>query len=144
MKFDKPRKNNFMKKIHLFILSAALMLMVATSCKKDETPAPVPPAAKTLSELKADPGFAWTTGQSVELKIKGLPTVIEVRNTLKVVLANGNVLFTRLHLMSEDLTVKLVIPSTEKQITLVYGTMSYPVDVLNGNANFSFIPNVED
>jgi hypothetical protein len=133
-----------MKSTRLVIFAATLVILTMSGCKKENPVTPVPPQAKTLTELKADAAFSWTTGQTVELKIQGLPTVIEVKNTLKVGLNSGTILFTRLHRMSEDLTLKLVVPSTEKQITLTYGTMTYTVDVVNGVANFSFIPNIQD
>lgn len=121
------------------------MTVLLTGCKKS-TIEPQPPAQnpQTLSDLKAPDSFNWSTASTVEVKITGLPTVLPVKNTLKISLSDGRVLLSRLHTMSEDLSVKVTVPSTEKKLTLRYGTLNQNVDILSGQALFSFIPTVED
>ncbi len=126
----------------LFILTGFSFLFFG--CKKSEVTAPLPQTPTALNDLKASDTFSWSTGQTVEIKIKGLPTVIPVKNTLKINLLNGTTLFVRLHQMSQDVTFKLVVPSTEKKLNLVYGTMSNIVEITNGVVEFSFIPDVKE
>lgn len=120
------------------------VVLLFSGCKKSEVEAPLPQTPKTLNDLKASETFSWSTGQTVNFVIKGLPTTITVKNTLKINLLNGNTLFNRFHQMDQDLNFKLMIPSTEKKLTITYGTVSYPVDIINGVVEFSFIPNVQD
>ena len=128
-----------MKTINLLFLALALTGVFFTGCKKSEnTSPPTPP--KTLNDLKAADSFNWSTGTPVELRITGLPTVVPVKSTLAVSRADGTVLFTSLHLMSEDLVLTLTVPSTEKELTLQYGSVTYQVPIQNKMASFSFIP----
>jgi hypothetical protein len=78
------------------------------------------------------------------LKITGLPTIVPVSSTLTISLENGTPLFNEYHLMDQNLTVKLLLPSTEKKLVLKYGTVTYQVEVVNNQAAFSFIPVVTD
>ncbi len=122
----------------IFILGATIIL---NSCKKSEVdPMPPAPVPTTLNELKAPDSFNWSTAQTVELMITGLPTVIPVKNTLIISRPDGQILFSRLHTMSEDLTVKITVPSIDKKLVIKYGTVSYTADILNNQAKFSFIP----
>jgi hypothetical protein len=129
-----------MKNIKLILVIAGLAGVLLTSCDKSETP----DTTTSLSTLQADNAFSWTTAISVELKITGLPTVIPVSSTLTIALENGSVLFTRLHQMNQNLAINLIVPSDEKKLVLKYGSVSYPVDILANQANFSFIPVVVD
>ena len=81
-----------------------------------------------------------TTGNTVEVMITGLPTSVPVRATLTISLADGTILFSKLHPMDQNLTISLTVPSTDKELTLKYGSVSYPVAIVNNQAAFSFIP----
>ena len=130
-----------MKTINLIFLAVALTGVFFTGCKKSENTAPLPlPLPKTLNDLKAADSFNWSTGTPVELRITGLPTVVPVNSTLAVGRTDGTVLFTSLHLMSEDLTLTLTVPSTDTELILQYGTVTYHVPIQNKMASFSFIP----
>jgi hypothetical protein len=133
-----------MKTIKTFAIILTGFVLLFSGCKKSEITEPSPQPPATLNELKASESFSWSTGQTTEIKIKGLPTVIMVKNTLKINLTNGTTLFSRFHQMDQDLNLKLLIPSTEKKLVLVYGTVSYPLDIVNGIVEFSFIPKVQD
>ena len=126
-----------MKTFNLLFLAVALTGIFFTGCKKSENTAPLP---KTLNDLNAADSFKWSTGSPVELKITGLPTVVPVKSTLAVGRIDGTVLFTSLHLMSEDLTLTLTVPSTDTELILQYGTVTYHVPILSQMASFSFIP----
>ncbi len=127
---------------NLILISAIFGLMI-TSCSKSEIDIP-DNSGKALNELVVSSSFSWNTALPVELKITGLPTIVPVSATLTISLENGTPLFNEYHLMDQNLTVKLQIPSTENKLVLKYGTVSYPVEVLNNQAAFSFIPVVTD
>ncbi|MEI7725372.1 MAG: hypothetical protein WCK09_09725 [Bacteroidota bacterium] len=127
-----------MKTLKTFILIFALTGILVTGCKKSEVVTPEP--AKTLNDLKASPTFGWSTGSPVELKITGIPTIVPIKSTLTISRTSGETLFSSLHQMDQNLTIKLTVPSTEKELTLKYGSVSYPVAIVNHQAGFSFIP----
>jgi hypothetical protein len=128
-----------MKKLFLFL---SLVSIILVSCTKDDID-PVP-TAKNLDDLTVESSFDWSTGDNIELIIKGLPTTIPVKATLSVALPTGAIVYQGMHLMSDNTTLKLVVPSVHKQLLIKFGTNSYTVSI-NGNvANFSFIPEVVD
>ena len=130
-----------MKTINLIFLAVAITGVFFTGCKKSENTTPLQPQLpKTLNDLKAADSFNWSTGTSVDFTITGLPTVVPVKSTLTIGRTDGTVLFTRLHLMSEDLALSLTLPSTDKELILQYGTVTYHVPILSQMASFSFIP----
>ena len=128
-----------MKTINLLFLAVAVTGVFFTGCKKSENTALLP-LPKTLNDLKAADSFKWSTGTPVELRITGLPTVVPVQSTLAVGRIDGTVLFTSLHLMSEDLTLTLTVPSTDTVLLLQFGKVTYHVPILSQMAFFSFIP----
>jgi len=132
-----------MKTLKLFFLFSAIAMVLASGCKKSELTTPVS-LPKTLKELKAADSFNWTTGMAVELQITGLPTLVPVKSTLTVNLANGTTLFSKLHQMDENAIINLTVPTTEKELTLRYGSVTYLVAITNNKAFFSFIPVVTD
>ena len=132
-----------MKKNHLILISLILSAAAYTGCKKN-TDNPTPSKPSNLTELKASSTFTWSTGTPVTVSIQGLPTVIPVKSTLSISLKDGSVLYSDLHEMTQDLTLSLVIPSTENGLVLKYGSISYQVPVVNNNALFSFIPVVDN
>jgi hypothetical protein len=139
MIFGISLKNPAMKTIRLIFLISAISGILLTACKKNEGPTPEG-LPKTLNELKASDTFNWTTGMPVEISITGLPTLAPVRSTLTIGLVNGTTLFSKLHLMDQNMTINLTIPSTEKELILKYGSVIYHVAVANNKAVFSFIP----
>ncbi|MCD6661336.1 MAG: hypothetical protein LT105_14335 [Lentimicrobium sp.] len=126
-------------KNNLFLLLAGILLF--TSCAKDldlpdtETDVPV-----SIDELNVSDSFSWNTAATVKLKIQGLPTIIPIRSSLKISLPDGSVVFNRMHLMSENLTINLTIPSNFNTLILSFGDLKEELKVNNGEANFSFIP----
>ena len=127
-----------MKTLNAIILISALTGILFTGCKKSEVVTPEP--ATTLNDLKASPTFGWSTGNPVEFNITGLPTIVPVKSTLTISRTNGETLFSSMHQMDQNLTISLTVPSTEKELTLKYGSVSYPVAIINHQAVFSFIP----
>ncbi len=125
------------------ILITAITTVVLTGCKKSETVTPVL-NPDSLNDLKASDSFDWTTATPVEMKITGLPTVLPVKSTLTISLANGTTIFSKLHQMDHNLTLNLTVPSTEKELILKYGSVTHPLVISNNQAFFSFIPVVTE
>jgi hypothetical protein len=128
-----------MKKLYLFFTLASILLV---ACSKEEiTP---DPTVTTMDELQVEASFDWNTGQSIDLIIKGLPTTIPVKSTLSVSLPNGDLVYQGSQLMSDNTTLKLIIPVVHKQLLIKFGTNTYTVAISDGVANFSFIPEIVD
>ena len=121
----------------------ALGATVLFGCSKGEKVIP-DTSAVTIQNLKASDTFGWTTGRRVELKIEGLPTTIPVKSTLTISLQDGTVLLRRLHQMDENISLFLVLPASASQLVLKYGTDTRLVPVTGSQAQFSFIPVVQD
>ncbi len=128
-----------MKKLYLFFTLASILLV---ACSKEEiTP---DPTVTTMDELQVEASFDWNTGQGIDLIIKGLPTTIPVKSTLSVSLPNGDLVYQGSQLMSDNTTLKLIIPVVHKQLLIKFGTNTYTVAISDGVANFSFIPEIVD
>jgi hypothetical protein len=97
-------------------------------------------SVENLIDLKASDSFAWSTENKTVVKITGLQTTVPVKSTLKLGLPDGTVLFNRLHLMSEDQTIQLIVPGGVSYLTLTYGSINQQVLIENGQAKFSFVP----
>jgi hypothetical protein len=130
-----------MKKYNLFFL-LSLMIFFA-SCKKDLTD-PVYPDNDNLENIQVPSTFNWSTGQNVIISIQGLPTTIPIKSTLSISLTDGTVLHQRFHAMDLDATIEVTIPKTETQLLLKYGTAEYQVAIVNNQATFSFIPQIQE
>lgn len=126
------------KKAFLFTAIAATLLIL-NSCQKNEEKI-IP---RNLEELQAPESFSWTTEKVVNLSITGLPTIVPVQSTLSVELPDGTKVFSRNHLMSENLNLALTVPSTVSQLKLRFGQNEYLLDNLSTSVSFSFIPKSE-
>ena len=113
------------------------------SCKKDLID-PVNPDNEKLESIQVSPTFNWSTGQNVIISVKGLPTTIPIKSTLSISLTDGTVLHQRFHAMDLDATIEVTIPKTETQLLLKYGTAEYQVAIVNNQATFSFIPQIQE
>jgi hypothetical protein len=128
-----------MKVNQLILMILVMSSVLYTGCKKNsEVPTPSKPS--NLTELQISSTFSWSTGIPITVSIQGLPTIIPVKSTLSISLKDGSVLYSALHEMDRNLTISMVIPSTENGLVLKYGSVSYQVPVVNSNASFSFIP----
>ena len=132
-----------MKTLKFLLLIVAISGVFFTGCRKNENLPPVDPP-KTMNDLKAPAMFNWSTEIPVEFKITGLPTIVPVKSTLTISRVDGTPLYSSLHLMDQNLTINLTVPSTETQLVLKYGSVSYPVAIMNKQASFSFIPVIEE
>jgi hypothetical protein len=46
--------------------------------------------------------------------------------------------------MDLDVTIEVTIPKTETQLLLKYGITEYLIEIVNNQANFSFIPQIQE
>ena len=95
--------------------------------------------AKNMNELVAPSDFLWKTSKTVTVNITGLKTVVPIQSTLSVGSASG-VLYKGLHLMSDNRTLTVEMPATEKVLTLKFGSVVLVSPVENNKASFSFVP----
>lgn len=116
-------------------------ILLFSGCMKDlDDTLPSAVSVENLIDLKASDSFAWSTENKTVVKITGLQTTVPVKSTLKLGLPDGTVLFNRLHLMSEDQTIQLIVPGGVSYLTLTYGSINQQVLIENGQAKFSFVP----
>jgi hypothetical protein len=130
-----------MKKLILFFFAFAIIFI--SSCKK-ELIGPVNNGADNLNDIQVEPSFTWSTGQVVDVNITGLPTTIPVKSTLSISLNDGTTVYQSFHAMNLDITIKVTVPSSETQLILKYGTMEYMIQIVDNQADFSFIPQVQE
>lgn len=128
------------KQFFTLILASTLVL----SCVKlDPTDRSIKPNEK-LNEISVPGDFNWSTSKKVEVSITGLPTVIEIKNTLKVTLADGTTLYSALHKMSDNIKINLTVPNETNTIVIIYGATQQSIPIVDNKAEFSFIPVVQD
>ncbi|MHC1777398.1 MAG: hypothetical protein AB9834_18505 [Lentimicrobium sp.] len=123
----------------LFFLLAGTLLL--TGCAKDLDFQDLKPDTPTsIDKLNISDSFSWNTGNAVKIGIEGLPTCVPIRSTLQICLPDCTVVYSRMHLMSENLTVNLMIPANTGSLILSYGSQKEELPVNDGEISFSFIP----
>lgn len=130
--------------IYIFLILIAWILV---SCVKfpDPRPGPIKPSDKiTMGEAKVSDSFSWSTSNSVEVIITGLPTIVTVNSTLSISLQDGTRLYSLFHNMSKDLKLSIIVPSETTNLTLKYGSMEYNLKIIGNKAEFSFIPDIPE
>ncbi len=130
--------------IYIFLILIAWILV---SCVKfpDPRPGPIKPSDKiTMGEAKVSDSFSWSTSNSVEVIITGLPTTVTVKSTLSISLQDGTRLYSLFHNMSKDLKLSIIVPSETTNLTLKYGSMEYNLKIIGNKAEFSFIPDIPE
>ena len=121
-----------MRKIFL-ILSGALM-MLAGACTKD-----APYVQKEKSTDLVVPGdFKWKTTDDLTVNITGLPLSVDFFTMLTISGQDGSTYFSGYYNMKENLSMKLVVPSTVTELILTCGKRTLKQAVENGVANFTF------
>jgi hypothetical protein len=125
-----------------FLLAVALFF---TGCEKypDSTDVDTDVPA-SIDKLNVSESFTWSTGNTVQLTIQGLPTIVPVRSTLQVRLPDSSLVYNRMHMMSDNLTVNLTIPANINTLNLSYGSQENVLIVKDGKVSFSFVPEVSE
>lgn len=131
------------KRVFKYLLLITVVI-TAISCVRLDPPDREPKQNKQLEEITVPNDFNWSTSKKVELTITGLPTVVEIKSTLKITLTDGTTLYSALHNMSDNLKINLTVPSEAAAIVLNYGDTKQNLPIVNNKAEFSFIPVVQD
>lgn len=131
-----------MKKV--FQLALVLMTVTLWSCQDELTVQTTSNGAKDMSALRVSPDFDWTTSKAVEITITGLPTLENVESVKSTLTIKGQdkLFYSGFHAMSENLTLKCVVPSTETTILLKFGSIEQEATIENNKVSFSYIPTI--
>jgi len=128
------------KRFVILMIGSALVL----SCVKLDPPDRSIKPNEKLNEISVPGNFNWSTSMNVEVSITGLPTVIEIKNTLKITLTDGTTLYSALHKMSENIKISLTVPNETSSLIIIYGATQQNIPIVDKKAEFSFIPVVTD
>jgi len=112
-----------MKKL---LILTVISLIGLTSCKKNlETPEEKSSVqAKSFKEIKTNDQFSYNTRNEITLNVSPMITPNRIVNTLRVSSTDGKTIYiSRLASMDEALTEKFIIPSTEKSLTVSFGSI---------------------
>jgi hypothetical protein len=113
-----------MKKL---LILTVISLIGLTSCKKNlETPEEKTSVqAKSFKEIKTNDQFSYNTSNEITLNVSPMITPNRIVNTLRVSSTDGKTIYiSRLASMDQALTEKFIIPSTEKSLTVSFGSIS--------------------
>jgi hypothetical protein len=132
-----------------FLLSAMLFIsfFTLTSCLDEfEQPSEFSNGAKDLKDLKVSSDFDWSTSQTIQISITGLPTLSSVEAAKATLTLKGEkvVYYSGFHAINENLTFNLTVASTDKLINLKFGAIEQTIAIENDKVAFSFIPKVTD
>jgi len=128
-----------------FLLSAIIFtsILALTSCIDDfDEPGDFSTGSKNMNELKVSSDFNWSTAQTIEITITGLPVLQGVAPSKATLLLKGekDVYYTGFHAINENLSFKVSVPTTEKSINLKFGAIEQTASILNNKLSFSYIP----
>jgi hypothetical protein len=132
-----------------FLLSAMLFISIftLTSCMDEfDQPSDFSKGAKNLNELKVSSEFNWSTSQTVQISITGLPVLSNVEAAKATLTLKGekDVYYSGFHAINENLTFNMTVASTEKLIKLKFGAIEQTIAIENNKVSFSYIPKVDD
>jgi hypothetical protein len=129
------------------LIASSLFLLGMSSCSKDDDSIlnnPVAHEVEGFEDLQIDDNFDWSAARKVTLTIEGLPTVMPVKRIFSVMDAEGTTYHKQLWIMSENGTMEFYIPAYVDRIYFQYGEVGGTAVVgQNGQARFSFIPNIQ-
>ncbi len=131
----------------LIYLAFMAILLLFSSCMDDFDLNTVPTkGAKSMDELKVSPDFKWNTSKTIEVKITGLPVLkdVSVTKSLLTVRNNKEVYYSGFHAINENNEMKIIVPSTIKDIQLTFGSILLDAKIIDNSVSFSFIPVVTD
>jgi hypothetical protein len=111
---------------------------------KDLIDPPVSTQPTNLNEIQVEQEFNWSTSKDVEIHITGLPTIQPVYSTLNISLNDGSSLYQGFHSMSENLVIRVNIPTEVSDLNLQFGKITYNLTIETNRANFSFIPTITE
>ncbi|MDD2798328.1 MAG: LruC domain-containing protein [Bacteroidales bacterium] len=120
------------------LLSFITVIFAATSCT-DFTIDDLKPSdnAQNFNQMVAPTNFKWTTTQIVTINLIGQTTSAPIESTLSIEGLGGSY-FKSLYKESNKQTLKLTIPSNEKNLTLKFNSQEQKVVIASGKADVDF------
>ncbi|MDP1727887.1 MAG: hypothetical protein Q8M15_13970 [Bacteroidota bacterium] len=133
-----------MKKI---LIIAVIAIFALTACKKTlmdkVTPPSDPNKVSQFNQIKASANFDWKTTKAIQLNVQGFATQAPINKTLWVTTVDGKtVYFNAMHLMDQNLTAQLAIPSNVQEVLVSYGTISKKYSTQLSSIIFDFMPEI--
>jgi hypothetical protein len=129
------------------LLGSCLLLgitMTLFSCQKGFDDLIPPSSNSNLKDIKVSSTFNWSTSKTVDVNITGLPTGAPVISTLIISLDDGSNIYQGSQNMSQTRAIQIIVPVTENEIKLKFGSMEYRLPINNNKVDFSFVPEVQD
>lgn len=126
--------------IFIFILSLS-------SCLNDfYQPTYYSKGAKNMTELKVSSEFNWSTSQTIQISIIGLPALSNIEAAKATLQLKGekDIYYTGLQAINENLTFNITVASSEKFIYLKFGAIEQTASIENKKVSFSYIPKVNN
>ncbi len=126
----------------IYILLALGCFLQFTACKKTDTPAPAPTTTTPVdkfADIKTSASFDWSNSQSINLQVVGLSTIINDKNFLKVMSADGQqVYFTQYISINQSINPAFSIPRGTTSVLVTFGSISKTVSIANNKAVFDY------
>ncbi len=132
-----------MKKLNFLWL---VILFVAGCTKKIET-ATVPVASNNvpLSSIVVDRNFNWSVTKQFNITVTGLRTANTVKGTFSVInVKTGTTFYRGLHKMSDNLTLKLTIPTATDSLQIRFGSIQKNYSASGTSVKTDYLRNVSN
>ena len=133
-----------MKKFSFPILCLTLVTSL-TSCNKQidqkaaaatTEPTAVPVDITNFASIKASDSFKWTTTNRVKFSFTG-SIADNYTSVLKVIDANGAIIFQKLQNATQNYSVELEIAGTSENVTILFGDINKTVSAKTGAINLT-------
>ena len=133
-----------MKKF-LFPVFCLMLVISLSSCSKqvdqksttnNTVTTPVPSAVTNFASIKTSDSFKWSTTNKVNFSFTGSNTD-NYTSVLKVIDANGAVIFQKLQNATENYAVVLEIAGTSENVTILFGDTNKTVNATTGSINLT-------
>jgi hypothetical protein len=123
--------------------SVGILLMVmgfCIACKKTSST-----NDSTFNEITASSNFNWSTTKLVDIRITGLSTETPVRSTLQIGEKNSiSKFYIGAHAMSDNITVKITVPTALDSVQLDFGTVRKMYNVKGVTAiDANYLPTID-
>lgn len=123
-----------------------LAISLLASCAKNLKPGdPIPGLPSRFSDLKVSTSFTWATTKSITVNVNGFDSDSPIRKSL--VLSGKNMpgsYYRGNHLMSEDVSVRLTIPTALDSLVVSFGSVSKTYAIQGSEIDVDYVVNYPD
>ncbi len=129
-----------MKKNIIPFLGLVVLLVVGCTKTADKvnTAVPVP-----LSSITVERNFNWSSTKQFNLTVTGLSTVNTVNGTFSVIdLKTGATFYSGLHKLSDNLSLKLTIPTATDSLQIRFGSIKKNYSASGKSVQTDYLANV--